>query len=127
MKILKETYFVSFADSNLIGFRNSAVTKEVNMYNPCETCYIRFGHSYTEECDEKCNYAATVKKGTCRNIGDEHNLLHQVDQFVCSECTIHLEGWHEIYYDYDYGIPPSKDFYEYVFEYCPNCGRKIIE
>lgn len=64
---------------------------------------------------------------TCKNIGDEHNPLSESDQFVCSECTVHLEDWHEVYYDYDYGVPPSKGLYEFVFKYCPNCGRKVVD
>lgn len=31
------------------------------MYNPCATCYEKFGHSYIGACDEKCDYANAIK------------------------------------------------------------------
>lgn len=64
---------------------------------------------------------------TCKNIGDEFNPLHEVDQFVCSRCGIHLEDWCRVVYDYDHGISRDKTFYEYVMEYCPHCGAKVAE
>ena len=30
------------------------------MYSPCETCFRRFGRSYTEECDSVCEYANSM-------------------------------------------------------------------
>lgn len=33
------------------------------MFNPCyEHCYLRFGKQYTPDCDDKCDYAKTVKE-----------------------------------------------------------------
>ena len=32
------------------------------MYNPCFECLNRQGHSYTEECDNTCEYANIVAK-----------------------------------------------------------------
>lgn len=32
------------------------------MYYPCEECLNRYGHSYTEECDETCEYANVISK-----------------------------------------------------------------
>lgn len=32
------------------------------MYNPCFECYNRRGHSYMEECDNKCEYAHALSK-----------------------------------------------------------------
>ena len=32
------------------------------MYNPCAECLNKYGHSYTEECDNKCIYAYTISK-----------------------------------------------------------------
>ena len=31
------------------------------MYNPCFECLNRYGYSYTEECDDTCNYAYDVR------------------------------------------------------------------
>lgn len=67
------------------------------------------------------------KETTCKNIGDKSNPLHEVDQFVCSECRIHLEDQVKIEYDEDFGYPPEKFIYEYTFKFCPNCGKKVVE
>ena len=33
------------------------------MFEPCfEHCYLRFGKQYTPDCDDKCEYAKTVKE-----------------------------------------------------------------
>jgi hypothetical protein len=32
------------------------------MHSPCFDCLNRYGHSYTEECDTKCEYANIVSK-----------------------------------------------------------------
>jgi hypothetical protein len=32
------------------------------MYNPCFECQNRYGHSYTEECDNACEYANALSK-----------------------------------------------------------------
>ena len=32
------------------------------MYSPCFDCLNRHGHSYTEECDSKCDYAYQLSK-----------------------------------------------------------------
>lgn len=32
------------------------------MYNPCFECLNKYGHSYTEECDNTCDYAHVVSK-----------------------------------------------------------------
>ncbi len=32
------------------------------MYNPCLNCLNRYGHDYSEECDNKCQYANVISK-----------------------------------------------------------------
>lgn len=32
------------------------------MYSPCSNCLNRYGHSYTEECDNTCDYAYQLSK-----------------------------------------------------------------
>ena len=32
------------------------------MYNPCFECYNRYGKQYTEECDNKCDYANVLSR-----------------------------------------------------------------
>lgn len=48
------------------------------MYNPCETCYSRFGHEYTSDCDEKCEFASLVKENKCLRAGLS-NIIHGRD------------------------------------------------
>ena len=61
---------------------------------------------------------------TCTHIGD----IAQCDQFICSECGIHLEDWRMLVeVGYDDGYTDEMVNYEYEFKFCPNCGRKIVE
>lgn len=61
----------------------------------------------------------TIEK-TCCNLNDDYA---DVDQFVCSKCGIHLQGWYRVDEDdFDDGI-----VHEYKFRYCPNCGAKVVE
>ena len=53
--------------------------------------------------------------------GENIGTLHPVDEFICSECGIVLEGWTKVVTDEDDG----EMFYEYEFKYCPNCGAKM--
>ena len=45
------------------------------MYNPCETCYNRFGHEYTPDCDEQCEFASLVKENK-RLRAELSNIIH---------------------------------------------------
>lgn len=54
--------------------------------------------------------------------GENIGTLHPVDEFICSECGIVLEGWTKVVTDEDDG---EMYFYEYEFKYCPNCGAKM--
>lgn len=66
-----------------------------------------------------------VKK--CENIGDKNNPLHEVDQFVCSNCGLHLEDWVEVYYDDDWGFTTEPTYYDYALEHCPHCGCEVAD
>lgn len=69
---------------------------------------------------ELLDLSRVVLQKTCRNDGTDYSGC---DQFICSECGIHLQDWVLIdmldYYD---GI-----VHEYEFKYCPNCGAKVEE
>ena len=54
--------------------------------------------------------------------GENIGTVHPVDEFVCSECGIALEGWTRVVTDEDDG---ELYYYEYEFKYCPNCGAKM--
>jgi DNA-directed RNA polymerase subunit RPC12/RpoP len=65
-------------------------------------------------------YAAAMKqeRPKAKNIGTDYA---EQDQFICSECGIHLQDWVRIDEDdYEDGV-----VHEYVFRFCPNCGRRI--
>ena len=54
--------------------------------------------------------------------GENIGTVHPVDEFICSECGIVLEGWTRVVTDEDDG---ELYYYEYAFKYCPNCGAKM--
>ena len=47
---------------------------------------------------------------------------HEVDEFRCSVCGLHLEDWSRRIFDED---TDDEFFVEYAFKYCPNCGAKM--
>ena len=57
-----------------------------------------------------------------RHGHNENREYHEVDEFRCSECGLHLEDWTRYVYDED-----SDEEYaqEYVFKHCPECGAKV--
>lgn len=57
---------------------------------------------------------------TCRN----ESVYASCDEFICSECGIHLIDWRKVDVEYDDG---TEWYGEYSFKYCPNCGRKVEE
>lgn len=80
-----------------------------------------------EELNEAENSWETKEKlksaNTCTHIGD----IAQCDQFICSKCGIHLEDWRRLVEEeYDYGYTEMAN-YEYEFNFCPNCGREIVD
>lgn len=55
-----------------------------------------------------------MEENTYHNITEEN----PVDDFVCSNCGIHLADWYRI---------DGEDWFEYEFKYCLNCGAKVVE
>ena len=64
-------------------------------------------------------YAEPVRH--VKNIGADYD---EVDQFVCSECGIELQGWHRVEHDEDDDV---ETIHEYRLRYCPNCGARMDE
>lgn len=54
-----------------------------------------------------------------RNIATEYA---DVDEFICSECGLHLETWVRVEFDED---TDEKTYYEYELQFCPNCGARM--
>lgn len=56
-----------------------------------------------------------------RNIATEYD---DVDEFVCSECGLHLENWVSVEVDEDTG---EKTYHEFRLRRCPYCGARMDE
>jgi hypothetical protein len=56
-----------------------------------------------------------------KNIGTDYDA---VDQFVCSECGIELQGWVRVERDEDTW---EVTYHEHRFNFCPNCGAMMEE
>lgn len=52
----------------------------------------------------------------CTNVGTDYA---ETDQFICSNCEIHLEDWTE--------VDEGGNAHEYVFRFCPNCGAMVVK
>ena len=68
----------------------------------------------------------TLEKQPCEPVPkkchNENKDYDDCDQFVCSNCGIELQDWHQVERDKDDGIV---SYHEYEFHFCPNCGAKI--
>ena len=42
---------------------------------------------------------------------------HESDEFICSNCGLHLEDW--------VGRDTDGSAYEFAFRFCPNCGGAV--
>lgn len=55
------------------------------MFNPCfEYCHLRFGKQYTEDCDDKCEFAKAVKEKKLleEKNKDRENILEEIKTFL---------------------------------------------
>lgn len=51
------------------------------MYNPCAECFNRYGRSYSEECDNTCEYANALSKLKPYGGIDEADEVMRGDKF----------------------------------------------
>ena len=72
-----------------------------------------------QELENKIEDGNLVEVETTTNVG----TYHPVDEFICSKCGIQLEEWVRHVTDED----GEEYHYEYEFNFCPNCGRRIEE
>jgi hypothetical protein len=103
-----------------IAKRKAAVEEEGYYKETCESLQktiVKLNEIVQEQGLKLREYEKAAVKEFCNNLNNDYD---EVDQFVCSECDIRLEGWHRI--DYDEG---EKEYFEYTLKYCPNCGKKI--
>lgn len=75
--------------------------------------------SYTEYCELYDAISSIPTAAPGENTATEYA---DCDQFICSECGIHLQDWNLIEDDYEDGI-----VHEFVFNFCPNCGADMRE
>ena len=66
--------------------------------------------------------APTVDAEPVQHGHNENQDYHEVDEFRCSECGLHLEDWTRYVHDEDCDDVYAKD---YAFKYCPDCGAKM--
>lgn len=64
----------------------------------------------------------TIEAVPVVNGFNDNRNYHEVDEFRCSECGLHLEDWSRHVYDEELDDEFIK---EYAFKYCPECGAKI--
>ena len=55
------------------------------MYSPCMECKLRYGKGYTEECDQKCDYANLSRKLKTANNKLEDYYKQQKDNEYFNE------------------------------------------
>lgn len=67
--------------------------------------------------NRRASNAEPVRHG--KNVGTDYD---EVDQFVCSECGIELQGWYRVEHDEDDG---EETHHEYRFRCCPQCGARV--
>lgn len=53
---------------------------------------------------------------------NDNRKFHEVDEFRCSVCGLHLEDWQRCIHDEETN---DVHFQGFVFKYCPNCGAKM--
>ena len=51
---------------------------------------------------------------------NDNRNYHEVDEFRCSVCGLHLEDWERHVHD-----EGAEFIREYEFKYCPECGAKM--
>ena len=69
-----------------------------------------------------CNCGAKMEKTSYTTTN--RSEVADVDEFICSNCGIHLRDWCRVRQD-----DAEEDEYlqEYVFKYCPECGKYIVQ
>lgn len=72
------------------------------------------------ELEDKIENGTLSERKTCKNI----TKCHPVDEFICSECGLILQDYHEIGIDREDG---DEYFFEFEIRYCPCCGAKVVD
>lgn len=120
---------IGFVNGIMEGIEN-CMTEETIMPMSCKSILKRMvykGAMTEKECEKIMRKMKEHKPSivdlnevcrTCENVGTDYA---ECDQFVCSECGIELQDWHSVERCDDGEII----FHEYVFRYCPHCGKKI--
>ena len=61
------------------------------------------------------------------NVTKNTSEIAHCDKFICEKCGIHLKDWARVKVEkYEDGYK-DEGLNEYEFEYCPNCGAKVVE
>lgn len=84
--------------------------REIEVIELCQKAKEHFLCPYCKSCSGSKNN----KYG--KNLNDE---FYDTDQFICSECGLHLQDWEKIIGD--------GEIEEFEFKFCPNCGADMRE
>ena len=76
----------------------------------------------TVEAHDECVDRLLGVKSRPVKEGENITENNPVDEFVCSECGIIIEGWLRVEIDEDDG---ERTYHENIFRFCPNCGAKM--
>jgi DNA-directed RNA polymerase subunit RPC12/RpoP len=92
----------------------SIIKSECYAFNP-------FNLDRSTKVNTALDIAIEVLSKKCHNINKDYD---DCDQFVCSNCGIELQDWHQVERDEDDG---DITYHEYKFRFCPNCGARIVK
>ena len=106
-------------------YDNGAITA----YVACKKCHVR-----TREIPAVVKYCANdeaAKIWNQRKVAYEckadlhaknESRVSHCDELICSNCRLNLQDWVKVRYHDD---EDDMAYYQYAFQYCPNCGAKI--
>lgn len=92
------------------------------MINPCiDFCYHRYGRQYSQECDDKCEYAKLIKEKSRLESNEKSTTLEDFSVEICSsiecsDCPVIKENY-EKRTGYDvYKEPCCNNLYKWIIE-----------
>ena len=88
----------------------------------CDECSLNYEQGNMGEQKEALDMALKALEQTSKTCHNVNLDYAECDEFVCSNCGIELQDWRRVSRDEDGDIT----YHEYKFNYCPNCGAKLL-